>query len=134
MEDKILLQRLSKSRQGHLGYITRLCNELDSLIQDYSNVVKAKEASTRLNEAFQSCANHLNALDPVALSEQSVKLTEEENTQVRRVKDYQKRVNQHLKDAREHYKTRPDDWQLIVLSAPPTVGQRDDSQSVIGQS
>ena len=42
-------ESLESSRRGYLSNITRLCNELDESLKDFSNVVKVKTQQTRLN-------------------------------------------------------------------------------------
>ena len=38
------LERLHRSRSGHSSTITRLCDELDESLKDFSNVVKIRNA------------------------------------------------------------------------------------------
>ena len=45
------LELLERSRRGHLASITRVCNELDESLKDFSNVVKVRTLQTQLNTA-----------------------------------------------------------------------------------
>ena len=73
-----LIRRFDKSRQGYLGFLTRLCNEIDVLLSDYGNVVKVKDIQLKLNGALekykQSSATLMELLNPDLDSEQLINL------------------------------------------------------------
>ena len=47
------LESLERSRRGYLSNITKVCNELDESLKDFSNVVKVRTQQTRLNAAWE---------------------------------------------------------------------------------
>ena len=47
------LEKLERSCRGHLSTITRLRNEIDENLNDFSNVVKVRAEQSQLNEAWK---------------------------------------------------------------------------------
>jgi len=45
------LELLQRSRGGHLASITRVCNERDESLKDFSNVVRVQTLQTQVNTA-----------------------------------------------------------------------------------
>lgn len=119
------LRRSNKSRQGYMGFLTRLCNEIDTLLSDYGNVVKVKDTQLKLNGALtkfkESSATYMDFLDPVRHSEELIKLIEEENHQEERVENYTQKVERYLVEARNHYGSPTPQQYRRPSSAPPTV-------------
>ena len=61
------LEKLERSRKGYLSTITRLCNEIDENLNDFSNVVKVRTEQSQLNKAWEQycvcCDKYADLLD-----------------------------------------------------------------------
>ena len=58
------LESLESSRRGHLAFITRVCNELDESLKDFSNVVKVRTRHTRGSNTAHVVINILICMIP----------------------------------------------------------------------
>ncbi|XP_074612863.1 uncharacterized protein LOC141870281 [Acropora palmata] len=70
------LELLQRSRGGHLASITRVCNERDESLKDFSNVVRVRTLQTQVNTAWEQycacCDKYDNLLDTACEKYQSV--------------------------------------------------------------
>lgn len=99
----------NKSRQGHLGYLTRLFNEIESLISDYGNIVRVKEIHAKLNAAwkrFEQITNdYITGLGDENPSDQQ-RAIEQLIDQQAKIDVYGSKVELYLKDANAQF-SRP---------------------------
>ena len=54
------LESLARSHTGHLSNITKLCNQLDKGLEDFSNFLKVRNQQTSLNvmwEQYRACCD-----------------------------------------------------------------------------
>lgn len=100
---------LKKSRQGHLGYLTRLFNELDRLLNDYGNIVRVKEIKTKLNAAwrnFDEVSNEYIACLDEQPCEQQRAIDQAIEKETRKC-EYDVKIETFLTEASTHFSTWP---------------------------
>ena len=107
----ILLERLGeldRSRRGHLSNITKLCNQLDESLKDFSQVVKVRTQQTNLNSAWDQycacCDKYSDLLDTSCEKYQGV-LSDHASQQLR-IQKYNERIEQFVVSAAAFYNSQ----------------------------
>ncbi|KAJ7391260.1 hypothetical protein OS493_019391 [Desmophyllum pertusum] len=99
------LESLDRSRRGHLSSITRLCNELDESLKDFSNVVKVRTKQTQLNTSWEQycdcCDKYADLLDTAC--EKYKRVLSDRAAQQSRIQAYNDEIEQFVVSAAAFY-------------------------------
>ena len=116
------LEKLERSRRGHLSTITRLCNEIDENLNDFSNVVKVRAEQFQLNKAWEQycvcCDKYADLLDDSC--EKYQRVLSDRAVQYSRIQTYNSKIEQFAISAASFYNVQVSEDVKVSKKISPT--------------
>ena len=113
------ISRLDNSRRGYLSSLTRIFNQIDPLLNDYSHVVLVKELQSKLRTAwanYQSCCSRYTDENATAYQVTQNQLAE----QCHKKQEYDEKIDSYLKDSIVYYSDQGVEGFAQSLNKTPT--------------
>ena len=115
-----MAERISNaSRRGYLSSLTRIFNQIDPLLNDYSHVVLVKELQSKLRTAwanYQSCCSRYTDENVTAYQVTQNQLAE----QCHKKQEYDEKIDSYLKDSIVYYSDQGVEGFAQSLNKTPT--------------